>query len=117
MASRGASIERRAEYPLGEYPHTDLPLTAEDVEGWVACMPETALEMLSAGPSTRMFVCALCRVLRAHDAEYKGEDWLEDLWHWHGDHGACEGSDYEDAERYLRCLLIYTYAGWDGYLT
>jgi hypothetical protein len=124
------NFERRSRYPLGKHPseytgelvpdgpvlaQERRPLTVEDIDGWIAAMPETAREMLAEGPRPQrrfsMGTCGICRMLRVHDEEYTGEPWLEDLWTWHGDPAT---SSLDGEERYLRCLLVYCCAGWDG---
>lgn len=121
--------DRIVEAPLGRHPSRwdgeepdgpvmrprRIPLTVEHIDEWCAQMPETAREMLAEGPRPQKRLsfgtCGVCRMLRAHDEEYRGEPWLEDLWTWHGDPAT---SEMEDEERYLRCLLVYVCAGWEG---
>jgi hypothetical protein len=96
-----------------------IPVELVDVERWVGMLPAAARELLALGPIEREegdedfrpgdWSCRLCQVIAFVDGRTPNAacDFL-DLWH--GAHD-CDAEHYGTVI-YLRCLLVYSIAGW-----
>lgn len=90
-----------------------VPVNMADVELWVSALPQSIRAMLAIGPvdvegDHTHPCCTVCRVVTYLDAQGRAlahADML-DLWH--------HTKETNDVRSYLRCLLIYLCAGWDG---
>jgi hypothetical protein len=85
--------------------------TMEDLEAWVAVMPLDVKAVLSHGPIdedhgyVRGESCRVCMALRPHARTATMDMYYLSEWH---------NAVSEPTEWYLRCLLIYLMAGWNG---
>lgn len=93
-----------------------VPVNLDDVERWVAMLPLGVRELLAEGPierdaeDSRPDGCRVCQSIRLMDGrgqQSAGADFL-DIWHGGND----VVGDHYGLVIYLRCLLIYTLAGW-----
>lgn len=100
--------------PGGDAP---MPVNLTDVERWVAQLPLFCRENLARGPVSEDHdhaspCCNICRMMHVLDSQGRRLAVADFLDWWHTD------KDAETSERelvsYLRCVLIYTLAGWDG---
>lgn len=85
--------------------------TTKDLEFWVASMPLYVKAILRQGPIDEDYgyirgeSCRVCMALRPY--KHNATKAMSYLSEWHN-------AVRESTEWYLRCLLIYLIAGWNG---
>lgn len=88
------------------------------IDAMVPELPLAMREMLARGPVDEDAehahpCCTVCRMVKAFDQSGRESIAVDSLDVVHTDKHTPDGSDGE-VESYLRCLLIYLAAGWDG---
>lgn len=90
-----------------------IPVTPNDVERWVAQLPERARAGLAEGPIDEGAGCNCCDVFDEYFNNRLGYSVavVEYLADFHHD---AKKTDSSGLGSYLSCLYIYLCAGWDG---
>jgi hypothetical protein len=97
-----------------------VPVDVRDVDEWVAALPPAARAILALGPIdegdgdafTMGESCGVCMALRPFKEERTHALVMVALWHSEDWYAPPE--QLEEQACYLRCLIVYLAAGWDG---